>query len=229
MVVNEYKLNKGFGLDIAVLADAHDMPAKKILPYVREIAPKVICLVGDMVHHSPLDKSENTRELLRECVKIAPTLYVFGNHDYFMADGDVDKIKNAGVIVLDNSDVSLFGVRFGGFPSLRHQGKRKKPESLLWLDKFGRKDGYKVLLCHHPEYYDRYDLGKHADLILSGHVHGGHIRIFGRGVFSSGQGLFPKYTKGLYHDKMIVSAGLADTGGVFPRVNNEAEILHVSI
>lgn len=35
------------------------------------------------------------------------------------------------------------------------------------------------------------------DLVISEHVHGGQLRLFGKGLFSPGQGLFLKYTKGL--------------------------------
>ena len=114
-------------------------------------------------------------------------------------------------------------------PKKRQPRKKKKAESLKWIKEFGAIEGYKVLLCHHPEYYDRYDVGKYCDLVLAGHVHGGHVRLFGRGLFSSGQGFLPKYSKGLYDGKMIVSAGLAATGTILPRIFNEQEILKVRI
>lgn len=72
-------------------------------------------------------------------------------------------------------------------------------------------DEYHILLAHSPNYFDTYAKWG-ADLTLAGHNHGGMARIpFVGGVLSTQAGLFPKYTKGLYHKdgkKMIVSAGL---------------------
>ena len=64
-----------------------------------------------------------------------------------------------------------------------------------------------IVLAHNPEGIKKYN-GKY---IFSGHAHGGQFRFMGRGLYSPGQGLFPKYTKGKYYvdDKvMFVSAGL---------------------
>ena len=64
------------------------------------------------------------------------------------------------------------------------------------------------------------------DLILSGHAHGGQIRLFGRGLFAPGQGIFPKYTSGI-HGSMIISRGLSNTGGMIPRLFNRREIVYI--
>ena len=69
---------------------------------------------------------------------------------------------------------------------------------------------------------------KDIDLILAGHAHGGQIRLFGHGLYAYGQGLFPKYTKGIYDGKLIVSAGLANTSR-FPRINNPPEIVFLTL
>lgn len=53
------------------------------------------------------------------------------------------------------------------------------------------------------------------DLVLSGHAHGGQIRLFGQGLFAPGQGILPKYTSGV-HENMIISKGLANTAGTIP-------------
>ena len=231
MKITEFDFSDKFNMTIAVLADTHDKPSDKMLELLKGTYPDVICHVGDIVHHKPLNRSDNARVLLSECVKIAPTLVSAGNHDDdFMDKDDMDRIRAMGIKVLDNDYVQINGVYFGGFPSLMHRDAAAVKKSLDWLKKFEALDGYKVLLCHHPEYYDVHDVGKKVDLVLSGHVHGGHMRFFGRGVFSDGQGFFPKYSKGMYDDKMIVSAGLANTGGVFwPRICNEREIVVVKI
>ena len=100
--------------------------------------------------------------------------------------------------------------------------------SVSWLEQFSKLSGYKVLLSHHPEYYDLIDSVHVApaapaepttpeppvapstpsvDLLLCGHTHGGQWRLFNRGLFAPGQGFFPKYSKGVY-GRMVISAAL---------------------
>jgi predicted MPP superfamily phosphohydrolase len=71
------------------------------------------------------------------------------------------------------------------------------------------------------------------DLVLSGHAHGGQIRLFGRGLFSPGQGLLPFYTGGIYsgpYGKMIVSRGMANTAPPpIPRLFNPREIVIIDL
>lgn len=95
-----------------------------------------------------------------------------------------------------------------------------------WLFKFAAAPGdYHVLLCHHPEYISCVPQG--VDLILSGHAHGGQWRIFGHGVFAPGQGFWPQYTKGLYHNRLVISAGLSNTARI-PRICNPTEIVYIT-
>lgn len=69
-------------------------------------------------------------------------------------------------------------------------------------------------MAHNPEYWPDY-LTWGADLTLSGHLHGGMVRLpFLGGLFTPEGGLMPGYDKGLYkqgNQAMVVSAGL----GVF--------------
>lgn len=166
---------------------------------------------------------EYAYQFMQEAGKIAPVFVSLGNHEWYLTGEDRRIMKESGVTLLDNRDC-LFqirgeSVRIGGLSSNR---------DLSWLDDFSKKAGYKILLCHHPEYYDRFLHGKNIDLILSGHAHGGQIRIRNRGVYSPGQGLFPKYTKGIYHQKMIITSGAANTASV-PRWGNPCEVVMISL
>lgn len=90
-----------------------------------------------------------------------------------------------------------------------------------WLEDFAVTPGYHLLLSHHPEYFPL--VPDKVDLMLSGHAHGGQWRIFGRGVFAPGQGLWPRWTRGMYEEKrLVVSAGLSNTASV-PRLFNSTE------
>jgi predicted MPP superfamily phosphohydrolase len=99
------------------------------------------------------------------------------------------------------------------------------------LSVFAWGETYTVLLSHRPELFDCY-VAKGADLVFSGHAHGGQFRLpFLGGVFAPDQGLFPTYDAGLYQQKgtsMIVSRGLGNS--LFPfRVNNRPEIVVVTL
>lgn len=66
------------------------------------------------------------------------------------------------------------------------------------------------------------------NLVLSGHVHGGQFRIpiINKGIIAPDQGLFPKYTSGLYVNNnvdMIVSRGLGNSI-ISIRINNRPHI-----
>ncbi len=102
---------------------------------------------------------------------------------------------------------------------------RPHPET-AWLQDFAAQDGYKILLCHHPEYRDRYLKDLPIDLVLSGHAHGGQIRIAGQGLFAPGQGFFPYYTSGV-HGNMVISRGLSNTASFIPRLGNPTEVIYL--
>ena len=124
---------------------------------------------------------------------------------------------------MDNQDCKAemkgISVRIGGLST---------EADFEWLENFCGKDGYKILLCHHPEYYEPFLKGKKINLILSGHAHGGQIRIRNQGIYAPGQGLFPKYTKGIYDGKLIVTTGAANTASV-PRWGNPCEVVMIQI
>ena len=86
-------------------------------------------------------------------------------------------------------------------------------------------DRLNVVLTHRPERFSIYAQTQ-ADVILSGHAHGGQIRFGHRGVYAPQQGFFPKYTEGWYRigkSSMYVSRGLGNTIA-FPRVFNTPEL-----
>lgn len=95
----------------------------------------------------------------------------------------------------------------------------------------GQTEGYTVLLSHHPELFELYAESGY-NLVFCGHAHGGQIRLpFIGGIISPNQGLFPKYTAGIYRKgdtKMVVSRGLGNSA--FPlRINNFPEIVKITL
>lgn len=107
---------------------------------------------------------------------------------------------------------------------------RHKPDT-TWLPSFTSQSGYKIILSHHPEYWPLLK-DESIDLVLSGHAHGGQIRMYNPfkrewiGTWSPGQGWWPRYTKGVYEGRLVVSAGLSNTTWV-PRLSNPTEVVYI--
>jgi predicted MPP superfamily phosphohydrolase len=93
-------------------------------------------------------------------------------------------------------------------------------------------DSFQILLAHNPVYFEQY-ASWGADLTLSGHLHGGIIRLpFIGGVITPQAKLFPRYSAGKYEigeKKIIVSRGLG-THTIPIRFNNKPElsVIHLS-
>lgn len=166
---------------------------------------------------------EGTYRFIKAAPKIAPTVMSLGNHEGKLTDEDMEVIQNSGAVLLDNADteLSVCGNRLniGGLSTLPDEG---------WLKKFAQKNGFKLLMCHHPEYYDNMVAPLDIELTLAGHNHGGQIRVFGRGLICSGSGLFPKYDRGLFNGNLIVSAGCSNTVAA-PRINNPRELVLIHL
>ena len=235
---------------IVLVSDLHDSEIPGLAEKVASLEPDIIAIPGDL--SSRLDKLEGEYaktdrktathaaafSLLGEFSKIAPTFYSFGNHElcghYYkknfglsVAVENIELIKASGAVLLDNSFVRLDnGVVIGGLTSgMTHPSL--VPE-MSWLGKFEAQSGFKILLCHHPEYYEKYLKNIDIDLVLSGHAHGGQIRLFGRGLYAPGQGVLPKQAGGVYDGRLVVGRGLANTTFI-PRFFNPREIVVVDV
>jgi predicted MPP superfamily phosphohydrolase len=135
---------------------------------------------------------------------------------------NLQRIKDSGVELLIDRYIIRGGIAFGGLAS--GLILEDHVPDLAFIEAFSRLSEPKVLLCHHPEYYEPYVKNLPIELTLSGHAHGGQWRFFGRGVYAPGQGLFPKYTSGMHEGRFIISRGLKRT--FFPpRIFNPTEIV----
>lgn len=233
---------------IALLADLHERPAGPVFDSLRTRRPDIICIAGDMFQGSLPDNEDLAAErvvpVLKTCAAIAPTFLSLGNHEWILSPKDMQLLRSTGVHVLDNCWMEWQGIFIGGitsavvtnyrrYSSVSGEKYPKNPPHIMerakfpktWIQDFCNQSGFKILLCHHPEYYPRYLADLPIDLVLSGHAHGGQWRIFNRGVFAPGQGLFPKLTSGV-HDRLVISRGLANTAP-FPRFFNPTELVYI--
>ena len=109
-------------------------------------------------------------------------------------------MKNQGVHVLNdtwerfNSEIVLGGLTSSFYHKCEHYDP-KVPMKLYpntnWINLFEKQNGYRILLDHHPENYDQYTRIREIDLILSGHNHGGQIRLLGKGYMQETRDYFP--------------------------------------
>lgn len=214
---------------LALLTDIHNRPYGEIIESVKKKGVELICIAGDVVNGHGNGPQENVIPFLTACASIAPTYMSLGNHERVLDTQQIKEIEKTGVVLLENEYKRLDGLVIGGLTSGKVSQREtgiKEPE-VAWLEEFAVESGFHILLSHHPEYFPL--IPPDIDLILSGHAHGGQWRFFNRGVFAPGQGLFPRYTSGVYEEdgkKMIVSRGLANTAPV-PRFNNPTEIVYV--
>lgn len=247
----------GFPLSAALVSDLHERPFDAVLASLKRERPDLICVTGDFVYGRPAKEGLKIVEagvlpFFSACASIAPCFVSLGNHEWMLTDEELSLIRETGAVPLHNaytvfahggarlvigglssSQVSAYRLMLAeGFDPARARAKvlnrflRLAP-SLDWLDAYCAESGYHLLLCHHPEYYPRYLRERKIELILSGHAHGGQIRLFGQGLFAPGQGLFPKLTSGVTDGRLVISRGLANRQKV-PRLWNPTELVYVS-
>lgn len=221
MKITEYIIESGKidrEYNILMLSDLHNKPYGKILEQVREENPDLLLIAGDLV-----DRHRKTYRrvipFLRECAETAPTYMSMGNHEIKFPVIRPSEIRETGVILLDNDYVPFGDLLIGG----HSPGTGRE-----WLDRFESEDKFKILLNHHPEDWKKHLKDRSIDLILSGHAHGGQIRLFGTPLFAPGQGIFPRYTKGFYGN-MIVGTGVSNTAPLIPRYGNPREIVKIKL
>jgi predicted MPP superfamily phosphohydrolase len=202
-------------------------------------APDVIVITGDSIDE--MHDSEAAYSLIRRMADIAPTYCVTGNHEELVRRSGsgayetlievIENTENAhllrGKTVYISETVTLTGaedVPFAG--GLSGYGE--------YISRLGGQKGeaFSVLLAHRPEMVQYYAAAG-FDLTLSGHAHGGQIRLpFVGGLFAPGQGVLPEYDAGLYEaengTKIYVSRGLGNS--IFPfRLFNRPEIAVIDI
>jgi len=240
------------GFKIVHISDLHNKSfgeeSARLIADIRSEKPDAVMITGDLIdrHRTDVDAA---LAFIRGAAGIADVYFAPGNHEPM--SGAYDELKagllDAGVTVLDDSaahiekdgqSLTVLGVRdiafyYGDPPYNRLRQRDCEPyfKDALSLVMQGRSDEFTVLLAHRPHFIDMY-AENGADLVLSGHAHGGQIRLPFIGAFlAPEQGFFPKYTSGLYNvgdTAMIVSRGLGNS--TFPfRVLNRPEIVSVTL
>jgi len=227
------------GLKISVVSDLHGKEFgrgnKNLVELVAAEQPDLIAVTGDLVES--LDQMDMVEPLLKGLAEIAPVYFVNGNHEW--AAKAVPEIKKV-IAEIDNAEMlqnrSLIFSKDGasmvlfGIEDLNGPADMKGMHELVdEIRAVAGEDIFILMLCHRNDRIgeaDRCDI----DLIISGHGHGGLIRLpFIGGVVGPGGELLPSYTEGLYVQgttSMVVSRGLGNSGDTF-RLFNRPQLLTV--
>lgn len=237
-----FTTREGLDLRITVASDLHGCPHEEAISRLREEKPDLILIPGDLMDDRDLnDPAHGGYDFLRQCAAIAPTYYSLGNHELAcyhkgnpwrhpvpvpLTEEIRQHIARTGAVLLDNDCVHAGDLCICGLTS-GINGKKNRPD-LDALNRFDEQSGYRILLCHHPEYLMPYVWETGIELTVSGHAHGGHWRFFGRGVYAPGQGLFPKYTSGVLSNRFVISRGLGNHTRI-PRICNPTELVIIQI
>ena len=228
---------------ICQLSDFHNHASqafqKKVLDQIKKEAPDYIFITGDMVDSRRTD-IETTLSFMKKLLDQGPCFYVSGNHEERLKD--IEKLheayKNLGIQVLTKDSLTLEGgIRLWGLQDPRVLGPGKTPREMegYFKEKLDKMDWdqerYQILLVHRPNFLDLFSQYP-LDLIFSGHLHGGQVRLPVLGPLLSPYGeLFPKEAEGMIErnqTREIISRGLGNSS--FPlRINNKPEIIFVNL
>ena len=231
------------GVRIAQISDLHSKDFEgRLERLLEECAPDMVVLTGDLVDRRDQEFS-TALGLARAAAATAPTFYAPGNHEAALSwSGRYAQLRarleQAGVHVLENQaegveigseTINLIGLLDPGF----YDAGLETAQPLLTqeLSQLVREEQLNILLAHRPSLIKCYAQGG-ADLVFSGHAHGGQFRLpFVGGLVAPDEGWLPRYTSGVYQEQdtvEIVSRGLGNS--IIPqRLFNRPELVVVTL
>lgn len=252
--VKSDKVSKQFdNYTIVQLSDFHSKGYKDttgiIINEIEKINPDIIVMTGDMISWD-VENIDELERLINELAPKYPTYYINGNHEELAEilkskeyENFINDIKSLGVSILknnyiqvirDNESINLYEIDIPlDGPTGLYVTEEQLDDNYI-NDVLGKVDEseFNILLAHNPLFIDDYSRWG-ADLVLSGHMHGGIIRIpiIGVGIASPEKDYFPKYDAGEFkvgNTTMIVNRGIgASSSGL--RVFNKPEISVITL
>lgn len=248
-IVNEKIPDEFNDFKIVQLSDFHSKGYKntteKIITKIKNINPNIVVMTGDMISWD-LKNIDKLKRLIREISKLFPVYYINGNHEQLAQivksdqyDNFINEIKKLGVVIVNNGYVEVG--KNGQSIKLYEIDIPLDDASGLYITEGQLEDNYienklsvidsknfNILLAHNPLFIDEYSKWG-ADLVLSGHLHGGIVRlpVINKGIMSPEHKMFPKYDAGKFEvgdTIMIVNRGIGSSSFDL-RIFNSPEIL----
>lgn len=220
----------------------------KVINAVKKIDPDFIILAGDLVTASEHEDMMPGIELVKALSRDYKIYYGLGNHESKIkscCDRFGDKfailkssLKGKNIFILENESVDIpeYNIRVTGLAlDLKYFAHFKKRELskdyMTQAVSLPAKHKCNILIAHNPDYFEEYAKWG-ADLVLSGHVHGGIMRIpFLGGVLAPSYRIFPKYDGGVFREEksvMLLGRGLG-SHTIQLRFFNPAELYEVTL
>ncbi len=196
---------------------------------IEKCEPDLIVFTGDIVERNARD-IDNAVELIERAAKLAPCYFTYGNHEDMIDESlreELDRVLLENGVMLLNDTETVMAV---GESKLAIYGLMY-PYSSKWIEESENTQYFSLGMMHYTEQFELI-AGAGIDLILSGHTHGGIVRLpFFGSVYAPNQGFFPKYGYGKFElngTTMIVSSGLSSNYLPF-RIGNPCEIVCVTL
>ena len=234
VLIKPYKKSLKNKIKIIQISDYHNnnlINKKRLVNEIEKLNPNIIVLTGDIID-SKTEELDNTIEFLKSIKQVNDNIYsVSGNHELRnkkrqefeerLEDiGIYDLNYNYKTLNIGEDKINLCGIPYYRVGEKRDLNFNNLDESL-----------FTIFLSHSPKKALEYKEFK-SDLIISGHIHGGQIRVPLIGALVSPEsGFFPKYSKGLYDlgdKKLYIDSGLGNSS-INLRILNRIQISLIEI
>ncbi len=258
--ITSAKIPQGQTVRLILIADLHgscyEENQEKLFRVIRIHRPDAVLAAGDMITFKKEASLLAASVLLRRLNSFTPVYYSMGNHElacsgrknpgavenrFRQAYDDYEKeLEKAGVFLLHNQrrqlQTGMAVLDIAGLDLEKEYYRKPFPKRFSGeeaAELLGEPDpeAFQVLMAHTPRFGDAYfDWG--ADLTVSGHYHGGLVRLNEhRGLVSPYLMPFPRYCVGGFAREdqfLIVSPGLGDHS-VQLRIHNPKEVSLITI
>lgn len=229
---------------IVELSDLHNKEYGKenvkLIERIKNLNPDLIVYAGDMMNYKNSDYSV-LFSLSDNLSEIAPIYACYGNNEidqYLFEDKQfINNLRKHNVNFLSNESVDV-NVKNTALQIIAVSDDLKQYDietnnSKKFVESLKPTTNCRICITHYPELFKEKLLDKGIDIAFTGHAHGGLIRIpFLGGLYSTGEGFLPDLTEGVVNAKdgtqVVISRGLGDSS-VFPRINNQPELVVVDI
>lgn len=221
---------------------------EKLIHTIKNINPDFIVVAGDLVTSEEKEDMTPGIELIQILSRDYKIYYGLGNHEskikncperfgnqyHFLKSS----LTNKNVCLLENESVEIpkYNIQITGLElDLKYFAHfRKCAMEQGYLQQMIAKpikDKCNLLIAHNPDYFEEYAQWG-ADLVVSGHVHGGIMKLpFLGGVLAPSLRIFPKYDGGVYKEGktvMLLGRGLG-SHTIKLRFFNPAQLYEVTL